>query len=290
VYSLLMAAMDGAWDMPTYELDRSRLGEYTTHKMEERLKTLDAKLIEELMSLPSLFAVEGTIHDWHVGHVSSVKIRGTRLVIQHEFDEAIAPIPYSRIKPLLKKLHIEPDEIHRTHWAIKDKSLHDVLEAAGLLDGYARPAPGRIEDLRFKVALSFPGEVRPYVEQVARELRRRLPPGLLFYDNDYKAQLAKPNLDKVLQLVYGKQSDLVVVFLCAKYDEKPWCGVEWRAIRNVIIGKNDHAVMFMRSDDAVIPGVFPHDGYIDINRHTEKEVASLILERVRLNDLDGVSG
>jgi hypothetical protein len=231
-------------------------------------------------------AIEGTEHPWHVGQVRSIKQSGRNLQIQHEFDEAIPPIPYSRIGLILTKLHIEPFEIHRTHWAVKDKNLHDVLDAAGLLEGFARPAPGRVENLRFKVALSFPGEVRPYVAQVARELRRQLPPGVLFYDNDYKAQLAKPNLDTVLQRVYGKNSDLVVVFLCAKYDEKPWCGVEWRAIRDIIMAKKDHAVMFMRSDNAEIPGVFPHDGYIDTNRHTELEAASLILERVRLNDLD----
>jgi len=285
-----MAASEGAWDMPTFQIERARLGEYTTHKMEERLRTLDAELVEELKSLPTLFAIEGTEHPWHVGNVRDLKLRNGYLHIQHEFNEAIPPIPYSRIEPILMKLHIESREIHRMHWAVKDKNLHDVLDAAGLLEGFARPALGRVEELRFKVALSFPGEVRPYVVQVARELRRRLPSGALFYDNDYKAQLAKPNLDTVLQMVYGKNSDLVVVFLSANYDKKPWCGVEWRAIRDIIMAKKDHAVMFMRSDDAEIPGVFPHDGYIDINRHTESEAASLILERVRLNDLDGVSG
>lgn len=286
MFNLLMAGREGAWDMPTFQIERARLGEYTTQKMEERVKTLDAALIEELKSLPTLFAIEGTEHPWHVGHVRSIKQSGRNLVIQHEFDEAVPPIPYSRIEPILKKLHIDSFEIHRTHWAIKDKNLHDVLDAAGLLEGFARPAPGRIEDLRFKVALSFPGELREYVIQVARELRKRLPEGAVFYDNDYKAQLAKPNLDKVLQGVYGKQSDLVVVFLCAKYDEKLWCGVEWRAIRAIIMAKNDHAVMFLRSDKAEVAGTFPHDGYIDINPHSPLEVAGFILERVRLNDLD----
>jgi hypothetical protein len=53
-----MAGREGAWDMPTFEIERVRLGEHTTHKMEERLKTLDASLIEELKSLPTLFAIE----------------------------------------------------------------------------------------------------------------------------------------------------------------------------------------------------------------------------------------
>lgn len=289
VYHLLMAGIEGAWDLPTYEYTRDRVGESSTFKVEEKVKRLDASVIEEFKAFPALFAVEGNKRPWRVGHIRGIKVFGGRVQIQHEFDEGVPEIPFASIEPLLTKLHVEPFEIHRTHWAIKDKNLHDILEAAGLLDGFVRPAPGRIEGIRFKVALSFPGEVRDYVSAVGRELRKRLPSGTVFYDNDFKAQLAKPNLDTVLQRVYREQSDLVVVFLCAKYDEKPWCGIEWRAIRDIIMSKKDHAVMFMRSDNAEIPGVFPHDGYIDTNRHTPLEAASLILERVRLNDLDAAA-
>lgn len=52
------------------------------------------------------------------------------------------------------------------------------------------------------------------------------------------------------------------------------------------MAKKDHTVMFMRSNKFKIVETFPHDGYIDINRHTPQETAGFILERVRLNDLD----
>src|SRR5262249_39560640 len=52
---------------------------------------------------------------------------------------------------------------------------------------------------RFRVALSFPGENRAYVASVAAHLKSGLGDGRVFYDNDYVAELARPNLDLLLQ-------------------------------------------------------------------------------------------
>jgi hypothetical protein len=286
VYHFLVTANAGAWDLLTYDYPRERVGESSAFRAEDNLKSLSASAIEEFKKYPALFAYEGKDHTWRVGYIRSIKVRGGRVQIQHELNGGIPAIPFARIEPLLTTLQIERDEIYRTHWAVKDKNLFDILEAAGLLSGFVRPAIGRVETLRFKVALSFPGEVRGYVSEVARELRDRLPPGALFYDNDFQAQLAKPNLDTLLQRVYRENSDLVVVFLCSHYEQKPWCGIEWRAIREIIMDKEDNAVMFVRSDNAKIPGIFSQDGYIDANRHTPAQAAGFILERVRLNELD----
>ncbi len=288
MYHLLVAGNAGAWDLPDYHYQRDRVGEYSTFRAEANLKSLSASAIEEFKIYPALFAYEGKDHPWRVGYIRSIKLRGGRVHVQYEFDSGIPEIPFSSIEPLMVKLHIELDEVYRTHWAVKDKDLFDILEAAGLFHSFVRPSVGRVEDMRFKVALSFPGEVRGYVSDVARELRNRLSSGTLFYDNDFQAQLAKPNLDTLLQRIYRENSELVVVFLCADYETKPWCGIEWRAIREIIIDKNDHAVMFMRFDNAKIQGVFSHDGYIDANRHTAAQVAAFILERVRLNNLSKI--
>ena len=102
---------------------------------------------------------------------------------------------------------------------------------------------------------------------------------------DFTAQLARPNLDTLLQRIYLNNSDLVVVFLCAEYEQKEWCGLEWRAIRNIIKNKNDHAIMFMRLDRADVSGVFSIDGYVDLHEYTPLEAARMVVERVRLNDL-----
>jgi hypothetical protein len=48
---------------------------------------------------------------------------------------------------------------------------------------------------RFRVALSFPGEKRDYVRQVADALAAKLGKDRVFYDDYYTAELARPELD-----------------------------------------------------------------------------------------------
>lgn len=85
----------------------------------------------------------------------------------------------------------------------------------------ATPDNKPFAEQHFRVALSFPGEKRMFVEAVADELAKALPEKAVFYDNWFKPHLAVPSLDLVLQDIYHKRSSLVVVFLCEEYDKKP---------------------------------------------------------------------
>jgi hypothetical protein len=138
----------------------------------------------------------------------------------------------------------------------------------------------KLTDLRFRVAVSFPGEKRRYVSKVVDVLRGPLGEDSIFYDFDYQAQLSRPNLDTLLQCIYRDQSDLIVVFLCAEYAEKQWCGLEWRVVRDIIKSKQDERVMFVRFDNAPVDGILSIDGYIDGSSYSTKEVADFILARV----------
>lgn len=133
----------------------------------------------------------------------------------------------------------------------------------------------------FDVALSFPGEFRDYVELTANNLIEELGKNAVFYDNNFKSQLARPSLDVLLQQIYGQRSRLLVVFLCEKYQEKNWCGVEFRAIKNVLFQREFEKVMFVRMDDGQVDGVFPTDGYIDARRHSPEELSKFVLERLQ---------
>lgn len=137
-----------------------------------------------------------------------------------------------------------------------------------------------LSDIAFQVAMSFPGEHRPYVASVVSTLRKHLGPDAVFYDYDYQAQLARPNLDVLLQDIYRNRSSLVVVFLCEKYAEKQWCGLEWRAIREMIKFKMDDQVMFVRFDDAPVDGVLSIDGYIDARCCSPCDLAGFVLTRL----------
>ena len=217
-----------------------------------------------------------------IGYLKDIRERNGHILVEFEFDSQIVPFPAEKLKPLLLRLDISNSELYRTHWAIKDEDLLKVLSSAGLVGIEPEEPPISITEAHFKVALSFPGESRDYVGKVAEELNHRLPKGSVFYDREFTAQLARPNLDTLLQGVYGKQADLVVVFLSSDYDKKEWCGLEWRAIREIIKRRDDHTVMFMRFDDATVPGVMSLDGYVDLRHHTPTEAEEFILERVRL--------
>ena len=130
--------------------------------------------------------------------------------------------------------------------------------------------------------MSFPAEKREFVNDIVNVLRSTHGRDAIFYDYDYQAQLARTNLDTLLQDIYRNRSDLIVVFLCKEYAEKQWCGLEWRAIRDIIKSKEDDRVMFIRFDNASINGVFALDGYIDGNNFSAKEVADFISERLTL--------
>ena len=134
----------------------------------------------------------------------------------------------------------------------------------------------------FYVGLSFPGEARALVEEVAQELEKRIGPNSYFYDNNYISQLARPSLDTLLQDIYRNRSRLIVVFLSSDYQRKEWCGLEFRAIREIIMERDHHRVMFVRTDDGSVEGVFRTDGYIDARRFLPAQIAHFICERVDL--------
>lgn len=148
------------------------------------------------------------------------------------------------------------------------------------------PAPHR----RFRVALSFPGERRDFVEAVAGHLADALGRASVLYDVWYEAEFARPDLDTYLQSLYRDQSDLIAVFLCADYERKDWCRLEWRAVRDLIKCRRGDSVMPLcfetmdRTGDSpgAVPGLFSTDGYVWIGDRPPEAIAGLILERLGL--------
>ncbi len=182
----------------------------------------------------------------------------------------------SMINPGKEKLkQIEPDPFSLSLLALEALLENPTIEKTD-------KSVKSVEHINFKVALSFPGEHRRYVSKVVDILREKLDEDEIFYDFDYQSQLARPDLDTMLQNIYRNNSELVVVFLCKEYAEKEWCGLEWRAIRDIIKSKENERIMFIRFDDANVDGVFSIDGYIDANHFSESEISNFILERVEL--------
>ena len=105
----------------------------------------------------------------------------------------------------------------------------------------------------------------------------------VFYDRFHEAELARLDLDTYLQRIYHDESDLLVVFLCEAYEQKEWCCLEWRAIRNLIKTKQASSIMPIRVDEGDLTGLFSIDGYIDVRGRGPDEIAELILKRLEIN-------
>lgn len=166
------------------------------------------------------------------------------------------------------------------HHVIAQAQLKALRAKAGERTGTAPKAKPR----RFRVALSFPGEHRDLVRRIATCLADQLEQGSVFYDHFHKAELARPDLDTYLQQIYHDDSDLLVVFICADYEEKEWCGLEWRAIRDLIKKRRTADIMPIRVGKGDVTGLFSIDGYINADDHDGEELAKLIIERLRINE------
>jgi hypothetical protein len=167
---------------------------------------------------------------------------------------------------------------------IQCQKRYKMVNVKGLLEGVTLRMAVKDAGKRFRVALSFPGEWRGFVRQVAGRLAEEFGEKEIFYDAHFEAELARPDFDTYLQGIYHDESELIVVFLCAEYEKKEWCRLEWRAVRDLIKRRRAWEVMFVRFDDAEIPGVYSTDGYVNAVGRAPEEIAKGIIERYRTKE------
>jgi hypothetical protein len=289
MYNLLVAYDTEAWQGEHFTIDIDRFLEYTDIDVQKQFNSLDPDSINEIMRFPCIFAYEASQKkDPHFGLIKEIIPRKGKIRIQFELIPIDNFISFEKLGELLFELDLRNWELNRTHWAIKNIDLPRELHTQRItLPDWAFREKKSVDITKhdFKVAFSFPGEVRDYVEPVALELERILGPNSYFYDNNYKAQLARPSLDVLLQSIYKERSNLIVVFICEKYQEKKWCGIEFSVIREIIFDQNIDKIMYIKMDDGNVDGVLKTDGYIDGRSHSPLQIAEFIRERVELLQL-----
>ncbi len=244
MYNLFVSGDPMAWRGKPYFLEAGRcVREYTDTKLTKRYGELDDNAVKELQRFPCIFAYE-SMHDLppKFGVILNVVKRQTQVRIEYELIDLDKFLSCQDLVDLMFELDISAWELNRTHWAVKDINLAKELKAKDIsLPNWVRNVSKSVDITThiFDVALSFPGEVRPFVENIVEELEKNIGPNSYFYDNNYVSQLARPSLDTLLQDIYRNRSKLVVVFLCGDYQRKEWCGIEFRAIKEIIMGREN---------------------------------------------------
>jgi tetratricopeptide (TPR) repeat protein len=137
---------------------------------------------------------------------------------------------------------------------------------------------------RFRIAFSFAGEKRGFVQEVAELLAECLGKEKILYDKFYEAEFAVFNLGIKLPKLYDEESELIVPVLCEKYDDKLWTGWEWVHIYSLLTKKDGHRVMPSRFDHATADGLTKGAGFIELDNKSPHQFAKLILERLATNE------
>ena len=141
----------------------------------------------------------------------------------------------------------------------------------------------------YEVSLSFAGEDRTYVADVARHLRAA--EVRVFYDEFERVRLWGIDLAEDLQQQYFGRSEYVLMFISRHYVEKIWPGHEKRAALAAAISSNREYILPVRFDDTELPGLNPTVRFEDARHTTSSELADLVLQKLgrNLNERKGNS-
>lgn len=130
----------------------------------------------------------------------------------------------------------------------------------------------------FQVALSFAGEQRDYVREVAEELAKHRVKA--FFDEENTIRLWGKNLVEEFQRIFMTDSNAVVMFISKEYAEKEWPRHERRSALTRALRERREYVLPVRFDDTVLPGLDPDALYLPLNVRSPAQLAKEILEKL----------
>ena len=134
------------------------------------------------------------------------------------------------------------------------------------------------KETKFDLALSFAGEDRDYVDQVATLLKQK---GItVFYDLFEEANLWGKNLYDYLSDIYQNQARFTIMFISKHYNKKLWPDHERQSMQARAFQENQEYILPARFDDTVISGILPTVGYIDLKTKTPEQLVDIIEKKL----------
>ncbi|WP_423807222.1 TIR domain-containing protein [Photobacterium damselae] len=135
------------------------------------------------------------------------------------------------------------------------------------------------KDFEYLISLSFAGEDREYVGQIAEGLKNS---GIsVFYDIYEQASLWGKDLYEHLTEVYQNKSKYVIVFISEHYEKKLWTTHERKMAQARAFRESKEYILPVRFDDTLISGIPDTVGYLDARVMTPKDVVFQIKEKLK---------
>lgn len=129
----------------------------------------------------------------------------------------------------------------------------------------------------YEVVLSFAGEDRPYVEQVAAFLKEK--DVRCFYDKYEDVTLWGKDLTEHLDRVY-QSARYCVMFISQHYANKVWTNHERKSALARAVKEKGEYILPVRFDDTEIPGVRHTIGYVDLREKTPEQLGEMLLRKL----------
>ncbi len=138
---------------------------------------------------------------------------------------------------------------------------------------------------RFQVALSFAGEQRAYVRQVADALAARHI--AVFYDEFQASSLWGTDGAEHFHQIYSRDTQYVVMFISAEYVTKAWTRQERRSAISRQMKDHGEYILPVRFDQTEVPGLPDTIQYLLADRFTPAQLAIEIAKKVGVRPTDG---
>ncbi|EQB64875.1 MAG: hypothetical protein AMDU3_IPLC00004G0453 [Thermoplasmatales archaeon I-plasma] len=136
----------------------------------------------------------------------------------------------------------------------------------------------KLNKKKFDVALSFAGEQRDYVRQVADELDNM---GVkVFYDEFYEWKIWGKNMIEYFRNIYYKDSEFCMMFVSENYVNKAWPTHERHSAMDRQLdefGKN--YILPVKFDCTEVPGLSTSVKFLDANKLTPQQIAMDFFKR-----------
>lgn len=133
-------------------------------------------------------------------------------------------------------------------------------------------------EYQYDVCLSFAGEQRDYVREVADHLA--VHNIQVFYDEFEEAELWGKDLYEHLAEIYSRRARYCIIFASAEYAAKIWTGHERRLAQERALREKGEYILPARFDDTNIPGLNANVAYIDLARKSPAQIADLFLKKL----------
>lgn len=133
----------------------------------------------------------------------------------------------------------------------------------------------------YDIALSFAGENREYVEEVAIFLKNF---GVkVFYDDFKQDEIWGKNLFEYIQDIYQNKAKYTIVFISEQYKNKKWTRHEYRSVQVRALNEIEQEyILPVKFDNTELPGLNENLAYISAKNKTPKDIADFFIKKIGL--------